>query len=174
MLSGTVEADGTYVGGKTNHSNRRKNKGVVMAIVEIKGQVVSNHIPDNSTSSCLGQIRKNVAFGTRVITDDSSSYKPNKLARIGMFHDKINHSKEERVRGDVYTNTVEGFFSQFKRSIDGTYHSVSLKHLQSDVDQFSFHYNHRTACFHELINRLCGQHDLGGQRIGIFQEVKVS
>lgn len=167
MLSGTVEADETYVGGRTNPANKHKNKGVLMAIVERKGNVKTAHIVDSSTSSMLKVLRDNVKIGTRVITDDSSSYKPDKLARLGMLHDKVCHSKEEYVRGDIYTNTIEGFFSQFKRSLDGTYHSVSLKYLQSYADQFSYHYNHRSVCFYDLLGRLCGRHDLGGQKIGL-------
>lgn len=173
MLSGTIEADETYVGGKTYRANKNKNKGVVMAVVQRKGQVKSKHIIDNSTSSLLKVLKDNIAFGSRVITDDNSSYKPNKVMRLGMFHDKINHSKKEYVKNDIYTNTVEGFFSQFKRSIDGTYHSVSLKHLQSYVDQFSFHYNHRSACFYELLGRLCGQQGSEGYKMPVFP-LKVS
>ncbi len=174
MLSGTIEADETYVGGKTYRANKNKNKGVVMAVVQRKGQVKSKHIVDSSTSSLLKVLKDNVSFGSRVITDDNSSYRPNKVLRLGMLHDRINHSKKEYVKGDIYTNTVEGFFSQFKRSIDGTYHSVSLKYLQSYVDQFSFHYNNRSACFYELLGRLCGRLGSEGQRIGIFQGVRVS
>jgi predicted RNA-binding Zn-ribbon protein involved in translation (DUF1610 family)/transposase-like protein len=173
MLSGTVEADETYVGGKSNSANRRKNKGVVMAIVQRKGQVKSKHIPDAQTHTLLKMLKSNVTFGSRVITDDTGAYKPRKIGQIGMLHDKICHSKEKYVKGDIYTNTVEGFFSQFKRSIDGTYHSVSLKHLQSYVDQFSYHYNHRLACFHDLLGRLCRQHDLRGQRIGVFEGAEI-
>lgn len=173
-LSGTIEADETYVGGKTNQRNKHRNKGVVMAVVQRKGQVKSQHLMDNSTTSLLKMLRDNVTFGSHVITDDAGAYKANKIMRIGMFHDKVCHSRKEYVRGNIYTNTVEGFFSQFKRSIDGTYHSVSLKHLQSYVDQFSFHYNHRTVCFYELLNRLCGQHGSEGQRIPVFGVAKVS
>jgi transposase-like protein len=160
MLSGTIETDETYIGGRTFVANKRKNKGIVMAMVQRKGQVKSKHISDTQSHTLIKALKDNVAFGSRVITDDNSGYKPNKVMRIGMFHDKICHSKKEYVKGDIYTNTIEGFFSQFKRSIDGTYHSVSSKHLQSYVDQFSFHYNNRSACFYELLDRLCGLHDL--------------
>ena len=172
-LSGIIEADETYVGGKTHPADKRKNKGIVMAVVQRKGQVKSKHIVDNSTLSLLKVLKENIVFGSRVITDDNSAYKPNKIMRIGMFHDKINHSKKEYVKGDIYTNTIEGFFSQFKRSIDGTYHSVSLKHLQSYVDQFSFHYNNRISPFYELLNRLCGRLGSEGYRIPVFEKAKI-
>ncbi|OHA70733.1 MAG: hypothetical protein A3F15_00130 [Candidatus Wildermuthbacteria bacterium RIFCSPHIGHO2_12_FULL_40_12] len=173
-LSGIVESDETYIGGRANQANKRKDKGIVMAMVQRKGNVKSVHIEDASTSSMLKVLRENVKFGSRVISDDHSAYKGNKVLRIGMFHSTIKHSKKEYVRGNVYTNTVEGFFSQFKRSLDGTYHSVSLKHLQSYADEFSFRYNHRSACFYELLYRLCGQQGLRGKRIEIFQGARVS
>ena len=174
MLSGIVEADETYVGGKTFSANRHKNKGIVMAMVQRKGKVITKQVPDSSTASLLGTIKENVKIGTRIITDDNSAYKPNKVMRMGMLHDRINHSKREYVKGDIYTNTVEGFFSQFKRSIDGTYHSVSLKHLQAYADQFAFHYNHRVSCFEALLGRLISLPYQEGQKIVSFEGVKVS
>ena len=63
-------------------------------------------------------------------------------------HQKVNHGRKEYVRGDVHTNTIEGFWSQLKRSIDGTFHSVSPKHLQSYVNEFAWRYNHRNSDLH--------------------------
>jgi len=176
-LSGTIEADETYIGGKRRGKRGWGEKTPVMGIVQRKGQIKSKKIPNSQTQTLLGMLRENVSFGSRVITDDTPAYKPNKIMRLGLLHDTINHSKEQYVKGDIYTNTIEGFFSQMKRSIDGTYHSVSVKHLQSYVDEFAFRYNHRfsdVSVFETLLSHLCGQHGLGGQRIGIFQEVKVS
>jgi hypothetical protein len=65
--------------------------------------------------------------------------------RFGYKHRKVNHGSKEYVRGDVHTNTIEGFWSQLKRSINGTHHSVSPQHLQKYVDEFAFRYNHRNA-----------------------------
>jgi len=67
------------------------------------------------------------------------------LHRLGYIHESVNHSISEYVRGVAHTNTIEGFWGQLKRSIDGTYHAVSPKHLQHYVDEFSFRYNHRTV-----------------------------
>ena len=172
-LSGVIEADETYIGGRRNQAGKFANKGIVMGAVQRGGQIRTKHIPDTESNTLLKMLRSNIKFGSRVITDDTSSYKPNKVNRIGMTHDKICHSKREYVKGDIYTNTIEGFFSQLKRSINGTYHSVSLKHLQSYVDEFSYHYNHRSACFHDLLFRLCGKQGLAGQRIAIFRGVRV-
>jgi transposase len=176
-LSGIVEADETYIGGKRRLSCKYDNKETVMGIVQRGGGIKTKHIPNNQTHTLLKTLKDNVQFGSRVITDDNTAYKPNKIMRCGMFHDKVCHSKNEYARGDVYTNTIEGFFSQMKRSIDGTYHSVSRKYLQLYVDEFSYYYNQRfagTSVFHDLLSRLCGQHDLGGQKMRVFQGVRIS
>ena len=175
-LSGTIEADETYFGGR-GHKRGHSGKIPVMGIVQRGGKIKTKQVEDISTYSLLKELKGNVKFGSRVITDDSSSYKPNKVMRIGMFHDTINHSKEQYVKGDIYTNTIEGAFSQLKRSIDGTYHSISAKHLQSYVDEFAFHYNQRlssVSSFETLISRLCGQHGSGDYKMPVFQGVKVS
>lgn len=174
-LSGVVESDETYIGGTRRLASKYENKETVMGIVKRGGKIKTKHIPDNQTHTLLKMLRDNVSFGSRVITDDNAVYKPNKITRIGMFHDTICHSKKEYVKGDIYTNTIEGFWSQMKRSIDGTYHSISSKHLQSYVDEFSYYYNQRFAgisVFHDLLYRLCGQHGLGGQKMPAF-EVKI-
>jgi len=64
---------------------------------------------------------------------------------LGHLHETVRHGRGEYVRGDVHTNTIEGFWSQFKRSVHGTFHAVSPKHLQAYLNEFSFRYNHRTS-----------------------------
>jgi len=143
-------------------------------MVERGGRIKLSKVPDIQTHTLLNLLRKNVKFGSRLITDDYVVYR--KAPRIGLFHDKVNHSKKEYVRGDVFTNTIEGFFSQMKRSLDGTYHSVSIKHLQSYVDEFAFHYNQRfsyVSSFETLLSRLCERQGLEGQRMPVFP-LKVS
>jgi len=86
-----------------------------------------------------------------------------RVKKLGFGHSVITHSKDKYVSGKVYTNTIEGFWSQIKRSINGTYHSVSAKHLQAYIDEFSYRYNHRfsdASLFQTLLSRLCEQHDL--------------
>ena len=77
-----------------------------------------------------------------IYSDEYRAYKT--LARRGYNHTTVNHSTLEYVRGTAYTNTIEGFWSQLKRSIDGTYHAVSPKYLQNYVDEFVFRYNFRS------------------------------
>ena len=78
-----------------------------------------------------------------VVTDESNIY--NKVTKLGHLHETINHGNGQYGRGDVHTNTIEGFWSQFKRSVHGTFHAVSPKYLQSYLDEFSFRYNHRKS-----------------------------
>ena len=82
-----------------------------------------------------------------------------KTVRLGMFHSSVNHSNKEYVRGLVHTNTIEGFWGQMKRSIDGTYHAISPKYLQSYVDEFAWRYNERfssSPAFLTILSLACG------------------
>ena len=79
---------------------------------------------------------------SKVYTDDLPSY--NGLSNLGFDHKTVAHSQKIYVAADdIHTNSVEGFWSQLKRSIDGTYHHVTAKHLQGYVDEYSFRYSHR-------------------------------
>lgn len=174
-LSGVVEADETYIGGRSSIANKNKNKEVVMGIVKRGGEIKAKHIPDNQTHTLLKMLEDNIKLGSRLITDDYGVYK--KAPRIGLFHDTICHSKKEYVKDDIYTNTIEGFWSQMKRSIHGTYHSVSRKYLQSYVDEFSYYYNHRFSSvpvFYSLLSQLCGKPYLEGQKMPSFEGVVIS
>lgn len=75
------------------------------------------------------------------MTDEYKPYKT--LTKEGYKHETIAHGVKEYVRGDVHVNTLEGYWSQLKRPINGTYHAVSPKYLQNYVDEFSYRYNHR-------------------------------
>lgn len=85
----------------------------------------------------------NVGPKAILYTDEYPSYKS--LTRRGYSHTTVNHSTLEYVRDIVHTNTIEGFWGQLKRSLDGTYHSVSPKYLQSYLDEFVFRYNFRSV-----------------------------
>lgn len=91
-------------------------------------------------------IRENVEIGTNLMTDELASYTT--ATKEGYRHKTVRHSAGEYVRGDAYTNTIEGFWSQLKRSIDGTHHSVSPKHLQTYLDERTWIWNLRTSEIH--------------------------
>lgn len=148
MLSGTVEADETYIGGKGKNNRRGRgaeNKTAVVGVIERKGEVKAKAVKNASSSVITPLIRENVQIGANLMTDEWRSY--NAVGKE-YNHQRIIHSAKEYVRGDVHTNTIEGFWSQLKRSIDGTYHQVSKKYLQNYVDEFAFRYNHRASSLH--------------------------
>lgn len=136
-----VEVDETYIGGRKRGHAKFDNKATVFGAVERSGQVVARHVKSAGARVLLPRLRESVAVGTTVYSDQAQVYKT--LGRQGYLHDSINHSIDEWTRGTVHTNTIEGFWSQMKRSIDGTYHAVSPKYLQHYVNEFAFRYNFR-------------------------------
>ena len=148
-LSGTVEMDEAYLGGKESNKHESKKVGnlstqgktAVLGALERGGEVVARVVDDTTISSVVPFIRGKIAIGTTLNTDDYNSYSDVKY--LGYNHKTVNHSSKEYVNGDNHTNTIEGFWSQLKRSIDGTYHMVSPKHLQAYVNEFAWRYNRR-------------------------------
>lgn len=144
LLLGMVEADETYVGGKRPGKRGRgaDGKTIVFGMVERKGRVRAEIVPNVKAQTLLPKIQENVTPGTAVYTDDLASY--NGLTKLGFSQLSVAHSQGIYVVGkDIHTNTIEGFWSQLKRSIDGTYHHVTAEHLPEYVDEYAFRYNHR-------------------------------
>lgn len=150
-LSGTVEADETYVGGDATkmHKARRdsfKMKGGrkdhrtgVLGMVTRQGRVKAQVIKTNKGKELIPIIRENVEQGSTLYTDSWHAYQ---LLKTDYRHDQINHSFEY-VRGNVHTNSIENFWSLLKRTIRGTYVSVAPEHLQKYVEEQTFRYNTR-------------------------------
>jgi transposase-like protein len=146
-LTGTIEADETYIGGKPQFKGQSKRgrgtrKQPVMAIVQRNGNIRTRVIADISGKTLKKAIRQEVDRSARIMTDDLSSYRGLKSQFKGGHH-VVNHTAGEYVRGDVFTNTAESFFALFKRGIHGTFHSVSRKHLPRYLHEFSFRWDHR-------------------------------
>lgn len=141
QLTGEVEIDETYMGGKHRKKYGRSKKQTVFGMVERDGVATIKHVKSSGARVLLPEIAMGITPGTQVYSDEWGAYRS--LNKRGYSHTTVNHSKLEYVRGIVYTNTIEGFWSQLKRSIDGTYHSVSPKYLQSYLDEFVFRYNYR-------------------------------
>lgn len=144
-----VEADETYFGnkevvtkrtkkGKSGHSSKR----AVVSLVERGGSVRSFHIAAPGSFIVQEIIKKNVAKKTRMHTDESRIYSG---LNINFTHETVKHTAAEYARGDVTTNTVEGYFSVFKRGMRGTYQQCGEKHLHRYLTEFDFRYNRRTA-----------------------------
>lgn len=155
LLSGIVEADETYIGGirkKSIQQNQWDNKQAVFGVVERGGRIKARQVKTTGARVLLPEIQQNVSQDVTIHTDEYGSYR--RLEKLGYSHTTVNHSTLEYVRGAAHTNTIEGFWSQLKRSIDGTYHAVSPKHLQQYVDEFVYRYNLRSEpVFPDLIAR---------------------
>ena len=148
ILSGEVEADETYVGGKEKNkakSKRTGNRGTqgkttVMGAKQRDGKVVARPLGRELDDTFAAFVQETVAEGETVYTDEHQSY--NALKRH-YDHKTVKHSEEEYVRGRVHINTIESFWSMFKRGIVGTYHHMSDKHLHRYLDEFTGRHNHR-------------------------------
>lgn len=159
-LSGRVEADETYIGGHRRGTKRGRpgpdsHKAAVFGMVERGGKVVAVTVPNVKKVTVMPHIEKRVLPSSMVYTDELKSY--DTLAAKGYGHERVNHSADVYVAGDAHVNTMEGFWSLLKRGIGGVYHSVSTKHLQSYLDEYSFRYNHRRdpkGMFNAFVGRI--------------------
>lgn len=155
-LSGTVEMDETLIGGYKRGDlggNTKGTKQTVIGAVERGGRIKAKHTENRETHTILNQIQSDIEPGSKLITDEWPVYY--KAKKLGYGHRAIKHLDKKYVRGLVHTNTIEGFWSQLKRSINGTYHVVSPKYLQLYVDEFAFRYNLRqvSSMFPVLLKR---------------------
>jgi len=132
------------------HRNKREMLGgrgtagkvPVFGMVERNGRVRAKVVPNVDARTLVPEIQATVRVGTAIITDGLASY--DELESLGYPHDVVPHSQGVYVLGkDIHTNSMEGFWSQLKRSIDGSYHHVTAHHLQKYVDEYSFRYSHR-------------------------------
>ncbi len=112
-------------------------------MVERGGMIKAKVVVNTKRIKVFPLIRDNIEIGTEIMSDDNYVYKV--LTERGYPNQTVNHTREEWTRGKVHTNTLEGFWSQLKRSLNGTYHMVSPKYLQSYVNEFSYRYNHRSV-----------------------------
>jgi transposase-like protein len=148
----TVEADETVIGGKEKNKRLSKRnpknigavgKQVAFTLVERGGRARSFHVA-NVTGKTLRPIMvKHVSRKSDLMTDDAGQYRP--IGTEFASHQTVNHGIEEYVRGDVHSNTVEGFFSILKRGVIGTYHHVSEAHLSRYLAEFDFRYSNRSG-----------------------------
>lgn len=138
-----LEADETFVGRKpgTKVSRSHWHMNAVLALVERDGRARSFHVPDVKAATLAQVIARHADPLSHFRTDEFPGY-----AAVGKrfaTHRKVNHSQNQYVKGNAYTNTVEGFFSILKRGVYGTYQHVSEAHLHRYLAEFDFRYNNR-------------------------------
>ena len=180
-FDGIVECDEVYIGGKekwkhksmrTPHTQGRstKTKTPVFGMMERsfiindKGEeepmsYVHTFVVGNTNKDTLQPIiGQFVVEGSTVITDELNAY--NGLCKLGYSHEVVNHGSEEYARGGIFTNSIEGFWSHFRRMITGCYHNVSDEHLQSYIDEAVYRWNTRKASqserFSDMFNKSIG------------------
>jgi len=172
QLTGTVEVDETFIGGKAKNMHKKdrerkitgrgtSGKAMVLAAIQ-RGGGVRLRVEDRRDRETLhafikGQVSPDAE---RIMTDEWEAYKG--IEDENTTHETVNHGKDEYVRGDVHTNTAEGVFSLFKRSIVGAFHQVSVKHLDRYLDEFSFRFDNRNNpyLFRDTLLRLIASENL--------------
>jgi transposase-like protein len=142
---GIVEADETFIGRKDGSIKRRGHghKNAVLSLVERGGQVRSFHVDGVGAADIIPIVKANVAKETAMMTDEGGHYFT--LSDHFASHKSVSHKADEYVRGDVYTNTIEGYFSIFKRGMKGVYQHCGEQHLHRYLAEFDFRYNNRIA-----------------------------
>jgi len=160
MLGGggkIVEADETYFGkteqpriseqrrGRPYKTGSRgpRDKRAIVSLVERGGNVRSFHVPVADANTVVGIVIDNIAKESRLHTDESRLY--GFAGTQFSAHETVKHSRGEYVRGDVHTNTIEGYFSIFKRGMRGVYQHCKEKHLHRYLAEYDFRYNNRCA-----------------------------
>jgi transposase-like protein len=154
-ITGIVEADETYVGGKVRNFKKGQrgrgrgtdNKVPVVSLVERRGRVRSFPMKRITADMLKHVLTKHIHADARLMTDSYAAYK--QVGKAFAAHATVDHGREEYVRGDAHTNTVEGYFSLLKRGVYGTFHHVSHKHLWRYLSEFDFRYNERRATDNE-------------------------
>jgi|SRR5581483_5271816 len=142
-LTGTVEADETWIGGRRRGLGRGyvENKIPVVSLVERSGRVRSAALEKVTGRNLQAVLEEHVDCAATLMTDENAGYTV--AGRAFAAHHTVNHSEHEYARGDAHINTAEGYFANLKRGIDGVYHHVGKQYLDQYLGEFDFRYNSR-------------------------------
>ena len=167
-LSGIVEVDETWIGGKRRNVGHgyRANKTAIAGAVERGGSARMQVVSARDRKTLHNFIKTHTAPDTEAIyTDEWPPYKG--IADHDTRHETVNHSAEAWVRGDVHTNTVENVWSLFKRSVVGSYHKLSAKHLDAYLDELEWRFNNRDNpdLFRDTLLKLIQSENLSYERL---------
>ncbi len=142
---GIVEVDETYIGKQAGHAKAKgaAHKNIVLTLVERGGRARSHHISSFGLAEVVPIVRTNVRRESRLMSDEARQYVG--IGQEFAEHGAVNHGEYEWGRGDIHTNTVEGYYSIFKRGMKGVYQHCSEKHLHRYLAEFDFRYSNRVA-----------------------------
>lgn len=140
-----VEVDETFIGRKKGKRGRAsyQHKMVVLTLVDRQGEARSFHVEKATAENLLPIIKANIDREATIASDDARYY--HKLGDHFAAHETVRHVDDEWARGEIHTNTVENFFSVFKRGMRGIYQHCSEKHLHRYLAEYDFRYNERVA-----------------------------
>lgn len=141
-----VEADETYIGQKRPKAKGARgyaHKNAVLSLVERGGKVRSMHINDVNAATLKPILKAQIRADSMLMTDEATYYRP--VGKEFQWHFAVEHGIGEYVRGGAHTNTLEGYFSIFKRGMTGVYQHCSSRHLKRYLAEFDFRYNNRVA-----------------------------
>ncbi len=142
-----VEADETYIGTMEGYGGQRVDAGavknMVLTLVERGGSARSFHTGGHSIADIVPIVRANIRRESRLMTDKALHYRA--VGKEFAEHGSVEHRADEYVRGDIHSNTVENYYSIFKRGMKGVYQHCAEKHLHRYLAEFDFRYSNRIA-----------------------------